>query len=292
MSVWRWPGDERELMAFDLQMKHPSYLLNPGDMFSVDIESVLYATGAQKGVVDDDDDTSAVRTSPDNDEEGEDELEESEMADDDAEETVEDDEGPEPDVDEATLSARRKKLKDLRDLAKTLQSDTPNLRPKRKIELRALNKQAGRMLSRVQRITDDDITDLETQFEDVLANIRSIPEPPTSPSSARDTLDPAGAPQTKPKRSRKMDADIEAHLERLSLIPNPVDEKKTYATPWRPRNYMAPFAFVPRYLEVNHTICSAVYLRHPVVRPGLAEVPTPFELQSSSLAFAWYLRRR
>jgi ribosomal protein S4 len=283
--VWR----RMRANGFDWQMKHPSYLLNPGDMFSVDIESVLYATGAQKGVVDDEEDTSAVSTSPDKDEG---EVEDFEMADDDAEETVEDDQGPEPDVDEAILGARRKKLKDLRDLAKSLQSDTPNLRPKRKIELRALNKQAGRMLSRVRRITDDDITDLETQFEDVLANIRSIPEPPTSLSSARDRSNVAGAPQTKPRRNRNMDADIEAHLERLSLIPNPVDEKKTYATPWRPRNYMAPFAFVPRYLEVNHTICSAVYLRHPVVRPGLAEVPTPFELQSSSLAFAWYLRRR
>jgi hypothetical protein len=260
-------------------------------MFSVDIESVLYATGAQKGVADDEEDASAVSTSPDNDEDGE--IEESEPADDDdVEETVEDDQGSEPNVDEAILSARKKKLKDLRDLSKTLQSDTPNLRPKRKIELRALNKQAGRMLSRVRRITDDDITELESQFEDVLANIRSIPDPPTSLSAAPDKANPAGTPQTKPGRNRNMDAEIEAHLERLSLIPNPVDETKTYATPWRPRNYMAPFAFVPRYLEVNHTICSAVYLRHPVVRPGLAEVPTPFELQSSSLAFAWYLRRR
>jgi hypothetical protein len=54
---------------------------------------------------------------------------------------------------------------------------------------------------------------------------------------------------------------------------------------------MSPFAFVPRYLEVNQNICAAVYLRHPVARPGLSEVPTPFSPTLSQLAFNWYLRR-
>lgn len=62
--------------------------------------------------------------------------------------------------------------------------------------------------------------------------------------------------------------------------------------PWRPRPYMSAFAFIPRYLEVNQNVCSAVYLRHPVVRPGLAEVPTPFPEGLNQLAFNWYLRRR
>ena len=65
-----------------------------------------------------------------------------------------------------------------------------------------------------------------------------------------------------------------------------------YATPWRPRDYMSAFAFIPRYLEVNQNICAAVYLRHPVARPGLAEVPTPFHVETGQLAFNWYLRRR
>lgn len=73
---------------------------------------------------------------------------------------------------------------------------------------------------------------------------------------------------------------------------NPLDQSKPYATPWEPRPYMSAFAFIPRYLEVNHTICSAVYLRHPVARPGLAEVPSPFPTESLQLAFNWYLRRR
>jgi ribosomal protein S4 len=67
---------------------------------------------------------------------------------------------------------------------------------------------------------------------------------------------------------------------------------RTPQGPWRPRPLMPAFAFIPRYLEVNQNVCSAVYLRHPVARPGLAEVPTPFPESLSQLAFNWYLRRR
>ncbi|KAI7219475.1 hypothetical protein KC365_g12305, partial [Hortaea werneckii] len=73
---------------------------------------------------------------------------------------------------------------------------------------------------------------------------------------------------------------------------NPIDPAKPYATPWKPRDFMSAFAFIPRYLEVNQKICSAVYLRHPVARPGLAEVPTPFSHETMALGFNWYLRRR
>ena len=72
---------------------------------------------------------------------------------------------------------------------------------------------------------------------------------------------------------------------------NPIDASKPYATPWRPRPFMPAFAFVPRFLEVNHKICSAVYLRHPVARPGLAEVPSPFPSTVMGLSYNWYLRR-
>jgi hypothetical protein len=72
---------------------------------------------------------------------------------------------------------------------------------------------------------------------------------------------------------------------------NPMDDSKPYATPWQPRPYMGAFAFVPRYLEVNPNICAAVYLRHPVARKGLAEVPTPFSYLTSQLSHNWYLRR-
>lgn len=72
---------------------------------------------------------------------------------------------------------------------------------------------------------------------------------------------------------------------------NAVSAKKPYATPWQPRAWMKPWCFVPRYLEVNHKICAAVYLRHPVARKGQAEVPTPFHYFSNQLAHAWYVTK-
>ncbi|KAK6343370.1 mitochondrial 37S ribosomal protein nam9 [Orbilia blumenaviensis] len=61
---------------------------------------------------------------------------------------------------------------------------------------------------------------------------------------------------------------------------------------WKPKRFMNLFAFIPRYLEVNHHICHAVYLRHPVARSGDAEVPNPFNNEMMQLAYNWYLRRR
>lgn len=70
-----------------------------------------------------------------------------------------------------------------------------------------------------------------------------------------------------------------------------VNDKTPYATPWQPRGWMKPWVFVPRYLEVNHKICAAVYLRHPVARKGQGEVPTPFHYFSNQLAHAWYVTK-
>jgi ribosomal protein S4 len=53
------------------------------------------------------------------------------------------------------------------------------------------------------------------------------------------------------------------------------DPSAPYRTPWVPRDYLSAFAFIPRYLEVNHNTGHAVYLRHPVAMPGQSEVSTP-----------------
>lgn len=74
-------------------------------------------------------------------------------------------------------------------------------------------------------------------------------------------------------------------------LENTVSGKLPYATPWQPRAWMKPWVFIPRYLEVNHKICAAVYLRHPVARKGQAEVPTPFHYFSNQLAHAWYVTK-
>jgi hypothetical protein len=113
-------------------------------------------------------------------------------------------------------------------------------------------------------------------------NIQAATDRSSSQPSS-DTIDTTGLSDQDLK-------DLRAALELLQ--DNPIDPSKPYLTPWQPREYMSAFAFIPRYLEVNQNICAAVYLRHPVARPGLAEVPTPFGEGTSGSAFAWYLRRR
>ncbi|CAD6501211.1 BgTH12-01465 [Blumeria graminis f. sp. triticale] len=82
-------------------------------------------------------------------------------------------------------------------------------------------------------------------------------------------------------------------LKRIKNVGVSIDSgSKSYPTPWRPRKFMSAFAFIPRYLEVRQSICAGVYLRHPVARPGLSEVPSPYPMEIMQLAYNWYLRRR
>ncbi|KAI9105272.1 hypothetical protein DFS34DRAFT_681522 [Phlyctochytrium arcticum] len=52
--------------------------------------------------------------------------------------------------------------------------------------------------------------------------------------------------------------------------------------------YMAPWMFIPSYLEVDYSICSAVFLRTPLPQPGEVEVPSPFPPDWHQLVFEWY----
>ncbi|BGP24832.1 nam9 protein, mitochondrial precursor [Rhodotorula toruloides] len=52
-------------------------------------------------------------------------------------------------------------------------------------------------------------------------------------------------------------------------------------------DYAAPFLFVPPYLEVSWTTCSVVYLRHPTARPGVSEIPTPYDADGEVMRLTW-----
>lgn len=153
---------------------------------------------------------------------------------------------------------------------------------KRKQELRVLLRRAK---ANVIFIGRKSLQELDTEMKEITQELLGITEEVESP-------DTAPVKRLKPE-SEMSDKQKEALKKAIARIrENPADITKPYATPWRPRPYMSAFAFIPRYLEVNHNICSAVYLRHPVARPGLAEVPTPFPAETQQLAFNWYLRRR
>ena len=269
-------------------MRYPGYLLNPGDMFQVRPESVMYAMGAPK---------QADVVLPE-------ELE------DPSEAPASNEAEPSEATDERTA---KQILKDLLVQSKTILSTKQDLSAKRKQDLRALAKGVRRLMSKAGR-SDIDTGNIEAQFEEIQRQLRlardtkeaGVSALPSEQSSAQRTetgqtsgaATPSAAAETTTiadvkeasEFGKKDESTLRHALKALTL--NPVDESKPYATPWTPREYLSAFAFIPRYLEVNQNICAAVYLRHPVAKPGLSEVPSPYPEQASANAFAWYLRRR
>lgn len=69
------------------------------------------------------------------------------------------------------------------------------------------------------------------------------------------------------------------------------DASKTYFTPWKPRQFLAPFAVLPKHIEISFPTCHAVYLRDPVARPGESEVISPFSQDVHERAYMYYVRK-
>ncbi len=65
-------------------------------------------------------------------------------------------------------------------------------------------------------------------------------------------------------------------------------------TPFYLPTWAAPWLFIPAYIEVNFSTCSAIYVRHPTARPGYSEIPTPYDADGDVIRFAWeyYAKRR
>ncbi|KAB8228753.1 mitochondrial 37S ribosomal protein uS4m [Aspergillus alliaceus] len=302
------------------QMRYPGYLLNPGDLFQVDPERVMYATGAPKdkherreGRIARKKIAESQEAEVESKEEGA--AEESGEKGPESEEQGKDRENEDP----------RETLKVLLAQAKNIMAGSKDVLPaKRKQELRGFQKAVKRVLSRSDSSTV--LTDnLESQFSELVTLLKAkraekqgtkrskrdqssdetkdVSESTSSSATASESQpgealteafrQAAENPEQEVDTSELTDAELDV-LKRalIQMRDNPIDSTKPYATPWRPRDYMSAFAFVPRYLEVNHNICAAVYLRHPVARPGYSEVPTPFSEQVGTAAFAWYLRRR
>ena len=152
-------------------MVHPGYMLNPGDMFSVDQDQVLFATGAPKRSLK--------------------EMKEAEGAGGEGEEKK-------GEVEEGS----------------------------------------GGWGGEVN--------------EDGLGSKVTSPTEPKEPGEDGEghvEFDGRSGPQETETERKKREA--RENLKALEKDPNNViDMSKPYATPWRPRDYMSPFAFIPRYLEV------------------------------------------
>lgn len=258
-------------------MPYPGYMLNPGDMFQVEPSSVMYATGAPK------ERSSTARKIA------------KEKA---AERAKAREENPAPahnPKEEIIAVAPRAEPTptELKEHMQSLMLDVENVLAedvgaKDKQKFRAFRQTVRKAISLWGKATPESVSTLDTQFtflRDALKarcaeTARNVEEEPT--------------PLMSPEDQQKLrDAFEKLKLEHDHISTwNKRDASAPYATPWRPRDYMNAFAFIPRYLEVNQNVCAAVYLRHPVARPGLAEVPTPFHMETGQLAFNWYLRRR
>lgn len=176
---------------------------------------------------------------------------------------------------------------------------------RRKQAVRALIKDVKGHLARVKKTdpstvdaTIDDVTTLLSRFflftkkgakeEQKEPTKESFASPP-SRTAQEPNADADAVRGLSMEQSIQIYDDVEAAI--VEDRDNPEDRSKPYMTPWKPKPFMPAFAFIPRYLEVNQSICAAVYLRHPVARKGMGEVPTPFGRLVNELAFNWYLRR-
>jgi ribosomal protein S4 len=323
-------------------MVHPSYLLNPGDMFQVEIDKVLYGTGVQKSPTEKKRIPRLLENAAKREAEAQSKLlamkaeeqaaedskdgevtESAEAADaaaegapttENNEETV--DENEKDLSEEDTLQLRNQQLERLLlDVKMVLRDKDQTLTPSKKRKLRVFRSAATRFLSR----PDDNTVNMVEIMEELQLQMQSLSvlsgsqEPKEGDGAGEEkskpeynksrevekALDSVGLSQREKKKALAIMADQPLSKEEIrglgrllkQEMENPVDETKPYATPWRPRPFMRAFAFIPRYLEVNPNICAAVYLRHPVARKGLAEVPTPFHYFTNQLAHNWYLGR-
>jgi ribosomal protein S4 len=324
MAVWRalFASSARQARQFVVhgkvkvngkKMIYPGYLLNPGDLFQVEPESVLFATGAPKDITQKRAGKKiqarrrGVNVSM--------EKLRTQAAERRAAQQAE--RAAKKDPSEALIRTRRTntmlqdnleyRITRQRDIAIMIEAAEKKMNQKRtavsvkvKQKIRAFLKHAKKAQAEAFR---KPIQDMEKERYDLVEEYRLALKSPKEEDKIlklqeRDEngtgLDPNSKDAPISKYRKRLSEARLAGIERALAQKEQevVDPTKPYATPWRPRDYMSAFAFIPRYLEVNSKICAAVYLRHPVARPGLTEVPTPFPADIQQLAFTWYLRRR
>lgn len=308
-------------------MIYPGYLLNPGDMFQVDPDRVMFATGEPKALVAqrtrralrvekqrrrEQEKARALREEAEKAKLEEGAEQEQELTTGRPEETKKQPEAEGESQDSASPTDSKKERSGISIKRKAAQDRIKAIIAKGKEILSAKKKQDLRAkIAEINEIakTATTLSNFESALEPIMSELKA-PEPPKPQNNSsrrnQDNQEPNSSEVSKQDNENNDDEGgggayktveerneitrVVAALEELR--DNPFDLTKPYATPWKPRPWMSPFVFIPRYLEVNQNICAAVYLRHPVARPGLAEVPSPFGAETGQLAFNWYLRRR
>ncbi|ORY38173.1 hypothetical protein BCR33DRAFT_720881 [Rhizoclosmatium globosum] len=95
---------------------------------------------------------------------------------------------------------------------------------------------------------------------------------PSAPESEKAEA-AAGAKEPKEKKLSQLDLLVKKHPKSLPFFPLP---------------FMAPWMFIPAYLEVCYNTCSTVFLRTPLPQPNSVEIPSPHAPDMHALAYEWY----
>lgn len=325
-------------------MPYPGYQLNPGDMFQVEPDSVMFATGKIKTKIPEPQGPGKRWTEPKRKAKNAKKMKEAgapnpeEEATDETAPAPEADEGSlEPDAQAAEAAEDAKEAPDvspellqrrLRFLARkarsVLRTDADEMGAKQKQRIRAFMKHFNEVSAKLGRkdgekaINGDLVATIVKTLKEMVAHdpkvaaeaeksgaftteeaaeaVEAAEAAAEAAESSDDKDEVTSKDEDEGPRHHKPDLSPEEEKQLAQMVreyeDNPIDDSKPYRTPWEPRPYMSAFAFIPRYLEVNQNICAAVYLRHPVARQGMAEVPSPFPPAVQELAFNWYLRRR
>ncbi|KAF1949681.1 alpha-L RNA-binding motif-containing protein [Byssothecium circinans] len=273
------------------KMPYPGYMLNPGDLFQVEPSSVMFATGAPKTRSSTARKIAKEKAAARAEARGKAPKSDSPPS---TQTTSIEASAPIPEK-VPTANELKKHMQTLMEDVESVLNEDVGAKDKQKF--RALRQQIKKSIGLWKTASPESVSTLDAQFEFLRSAIdsrsySSSPSPSHQSSSAAATVDAESmiSPEDQAKLKKAFEK-LKLETEHTSAW-NKKNAAAPYATPWRPRDYMSAFAFIPRYLEVNQNICAAVYLRHPVARPGLAEVPTPFHLETGQLAFNWYLRRR
>jgi hypothetical protein len=266
-------------------------------MFQVDPERVLYATGAPKSPLRIwsrkkrllKKEGTYVKMSRKEEEQKVAEMRAAEEALKAAEAEQDPDTTDKPELEPVNMKPMQEQIKELIAKAKTILKEAP-VTAQQKRALRFFMKDSKALLSRAGR-RNANPQEITAELSDLLSEVKLAAGGGEQSNKPESTTESPNALESLNKRElRQLEDRMAEHLQEED--DNPRDRSKPYHTPWRPRQFMSAFAFIPSYLEVNQNICSAIYLRHPVARKGSAEVPTPFTSNINQLAFNWYLRRR
>lgn len=109
--------------------------------------------------------------------------------------------------------------------------------------------------------------------------------PRAEKSTNEDTDDTSTAPSDDTQQASDDSSDSQRLPKNVSAFPSA-------DLGFHPVDFMAPFIFIPEYLEVNFNNLTICLLRSPTIKPGRCEIPSPYDDVTHQRSFDYYIRFR